>query len=107
MDLNYCYKFKKHLISFGARLMVVFLTIIANLFIGYGWRGFLPRLCIVGISLKLNPYSAAVSYSVTGAMKLFLFTCAILAYSIYKLIFDYTKWGVELERKRRMESEGH
>lgn len=106
MESNNFYKFKKYLISFCARLMVVFLTIIANLFVGYGWRGFLPRLFVVVISFTFNPYNYAVSQFTTGAMKLLLLTCTILAYSIYKLIFDYTKRGVELERKRQNESEG-
>lgn len=98
MEVNLINKIRKHLLQFVAHAL-------AYLFFGYGWQGFVPRLCIVGISLKLNPYSSAVSYSSTGGMKLFLLTCAILAYSICKLVFDYTKQGVELERQRRVKSE--
>lgn len=92
-------KIKKYLLY-----LVAF--ILFSLFQGYRWHGFLARMILVVILLKLNPYSAAVSASSTGGMKLFLFTCAVLAYAIYKLIFDYTKRGVELERKRQNESEG-
>ncbi len=72
-----------------------------HLLAGYRWRGFLPRIGIVAILFKINSYNIAVHQSATGGMKLFLLTCAILAYAIYKLIFDYTKWGIELERERR------
>ena len=88
-------------------LLKPFAYFILNLLDGYGWRAFLSRLCVVVIFLKLNPYDSAVHQFTTGAMKFFLFTCVILVYAIYKLIFDYTKRGVELERKRQNKSEGH
>lgn len=75
------------------------------LWFGYRWHGFFARIILVGISFTLNPYNYAVSQFTTGAMKLFLLTCAILAYAIYKLIFDYTKRGMKrqeaIERLRK------
>ena len=70
-------------------------------FIGYGWKAFLLRLCIVVISFMLNPHDFAVKQSATAPMKLFLFTCAFLAYAVLMLVLDYTKRGKEFEAKRR------
>jgi|GEM_PF-1743091 len=106
MGSNSFYTLRKYLIKFMAFFALVFLGFFINLFEGYGWRAFLSRLCVVVIFFKLNPYDYAVHQFTTGAMKFFLLTCAILAYAIYKLIFDYTKRGVELERKRQNKSEG-
>ncbi|WP_036302428.1 hypothetical protein [Methylotenera sp. L2L1] len=105
MGVNSLYKLKKSLLKFMAFCVLVVLTFFLNIFEGYRWHGFLARIILVVILLELNPYSSAVSYSSTGGMKLFLLTCAILAYSICKLIFDYTKRGQEFERKRRIKSE--
>ena len=70
-------------------------------FLGYGWKAFLLRLCIVVISFILNPFDFAVDQSATAPMKLFLFTCAFLAYAILMLVLDYTERGKEFEAKRR------
>lgn len=72
---------------------------------GYGWRFFLFRMFIVIVSLKLNPLNEAVHGAPAGT-KLWLATWGLFFYAVGKLIFDYTKRGVELERKRRNESEG-
>ena len=74
-------------------------------FLGYGWKAFLFRLCAVVISLKLNSLDDATNQFTTGAMKLFLLTCAFLAYAILMLVLDYTKRGKEFEVKRREESQ--
>lgn len=68
------------------------------LWFGYRWHGFLARMILVVISLKLNPYDSAIHQSATGGMKLFLITCAIFIFAIYKLIFDYTKRGVKRQK---------
>ena len=70
-------------------------------FLGYGWKAFLFRLCVVIISLKLNSLDDATNQFTTGAMKLFLLTCAFLAYAIFMLIFDYSKRGIEVEKRKR------
>jgi len=89
-------KIKKYLLYFVA-------FILFSLFQGCRWHGFFARMILVVILLSFNSYSYAVSQFTTGAMKLFLLTCAILAYAIYKLIFDYTKWGIEQESTRQNE----
>ena len=72
-------------------------------FLGYGWKAFLFRLCAVVISLKLNSLDDATNQFTTGAMKLFLLTCAFLAYAIFMLIFDYSKRGIEVEKRKKEE----
>lgn len=62
---------------------------------GYGWKAFLLRLCLVIIFFSINPFDFAVHQAATGPMKFFLLTCAILAYAIFKLIFDYPNRGKE------------
>ena len=79
----------------------LFAHFMLNLLSGYGWRAFLARLLIVAISFILNPHDFAVHQSATAPMKLFLFTCAFLAYTILMLVLDYTKRGKEFEAKRR------
>lgn len=79
----------------------LFLNFLLNLLDGYGWRAFLARLFIVVISFILNPFNTAVQQFTTGAMKLFLLSCAILAYATFKLIYDYTEAGKESEAKKR------
>ena len=69
------------------------------LFIGYGWKAFLLRLCLVVISFRFNPFDFAVHQSATAPMKFFLLTCAILAYAIFELIVDYTKLGVQRQKE--------
>ena len=82
-------------------LLKPFAYFILNLLDGYGWRAFLSRLFIVVISFKLNSLDSATNQFTTGAIKLFLLTCAILAYAICRLIYDYTKMGKEAEAKKR------
>lgn len=72
-------------------------------FLGYGWKAFLFRLCAVVISLKLNSLDDATNQFTTGAMKLFLLTCAFLAYAIFMVIFDYSKRGIEVEKRKKEE----
>ena len=82
-------------------LLKPFAYFILNLLDGYGWRAFLSRLFMVVISFKLNSLDSATNQFTTGAMKLFLLTCAFLAYTIFMLIFDYTKRGIEAEKRKR------
>ena len=110
MGISNFFKLKKCLIRLGSNFILSFLGFIdaairfmETAFSGYGWRAFLARLFIVVISFVLNPFNSAVSQFSTGAMKLFLLTCVILAYTIFKLIFDYTKRGKELHESRRIE----
>jgi len=78
------------------------------LFDGYRWRGFLSRVVVAILLYKFGKAGSPEHYATGPASgKLILAAYAILIYSIYKLIFDYTKRGVELERKRRIESESH
>ena len=82
-------------------LLKPFAFFMLNLFDGYGWRAFLSRLFVVVISFKLNSLDSATNQFTTGAMKLFLLTCAILAYAICRLIYDYTEAGKESEAKKQ------
>ena len=77
--------------------------VIEYFFLGYGWIPFLLRLSVVVISLKLNSLDSATNQFTTGAMKLFLLTCAFLAYAIFMLIFDYSKRGIEVEKRKKEE----
>ena|GEM_PF-3125079 len=72
-------------------------------FIGYGWQAFLLRLCVVIISLKLNPLDSATHQFTTGAMKLWLLTCFFLVYTIIKLIGDYTERGKMIQAKMELQ----
>ena len=84
-------------------LLKPFAFFMLNLFDGYGWRAFLSRLFVVVISFKLNSLDSATNQFTTGAMKLFLLTCAFLAYAIFMLIFDYSKRGIEVEKRKKEE----
>ena len=70
-------------------------------FLGYGWKPFLLRMSVVIISLKLNSLESATNEVATGGMKLFLLTCAFLVYTFLMLIRDYTKRGIESEKRKR------
>ena len=83
----------------------LFLDFLLNLLDGYGWRAFLARLLLVLLSFVLNPFNSAIQQFTTGAIKLFVLTCAILAYAICKLIYDYSKAGKEAETKKRNNKE--
>jgi len=85
-------------------LLKPFAYFILNLLDGYGWRAFLCRIFIVIVSLKLNPLNEAVRGGPAGS-KLWFATWGLFFYAIGKLIFDYSKRGIELERKRQNESE--
>ena len=101
MEVSNFSKLKKYLIRLGTHFILVLLGFVEIAFSGYGWRAFLARLLIVAISFILNPHDFAVHQSATAPMKLFLFTCAFLAYTILMLVLDYTKRGKEFEAKRR------
>ena len=72
-------------------------------FLGYGWKAFLLRFCAVVLSLKFNSFDDTANYTSSGPIKLFLLTCAFLAYAIFMLIYDYSKAGKEAEAKKRNE----
>lgn len=101
MEKSSFYKLKKYLIRLGAYFILIPLGFMVSLLDGYGWRAFLSRLFVVVISFKLNSYDSAIHQFTTGAMKLFLLTCAILGYAVCKLFFDYTKRGIEAEKRKR------
>ena len=82
-------------------LLKPFAYFILNLLDGYGWRAFLARLVAVAVSFMAFPFDFAVHQSATAPMKVFLATCAVLIYAIYKLIYDYTEAGKESEAKKR------
>ena len=108
MEISNFSKLKKYLFRLGAHFILILLgfmgiaiSFMGTAFGGYGWRAFLARLFIVVISFILNPFNTAVQQFTTGAMKLFLLSCAILAYATFKLIYDYTEAGKESEAKKR------
>ena len=103
MEKSGFYKLKKHLIRLVAYFILIPLGFMATVLDGYGWKAFLLRLCVVVLSLKFNSFDDTLNYTSSGAMKLFLLTCAILAYAICKLIYDYSKAGKEAEAKMRNE----
>ena len=100
MEKSSFYKLKKHLIKLGAYFIIIPLGFMATVLDGYGWKAFLLRLSVVVVSLKFNSFDDTANYTSSGPMKLFLLTCAILAYAIYKLIYDYSKAGKEAETKK-------
>lgn len=73
-----------------------------QLYYGYRWHGFLIRIISITTFHILVP---DIADDKNADFKIFLFKLSFSLFSICKLIFDYTKWGVELERKRQSESE--
>ena len=108
MEISKFSKLKKYLIRLGAHFILIFLGFMetaigfmGTALGGYGWRAFLARLFIVVISFVLNPFDSAIQQFTTGAMKLFVLTCAILAYAICRLVYDYTRAGKDTEARKR------
>lgn len=101
MEVSVWNKIKKGLLYFLAYILFC-------LFEGYRWRGFLSRVIVAILLYKFGKAGSPEHFATGPASgKLVLAAYAIIIYAIYKLIFDYTKRGAELERKRRNESEDH